>query len=204
MAVSIGSDRTDRAWYATLRNARPAAIVAVSADGKVERPIALASGRARWQLAIRTGRGLLEATGGHLEMRDAANGLMGVLRLEEPEATALEDDDEDDAGPGDAIGLSGHDARLLGVLISAQRMVLHEQRELLEPLLSGCAQLVTGFAQYAAQVGELARIASKIRPAEPDHDTSGSDALLTKVLELAAPRLLGAPEIKDPKSPAGA
>jgi hypothetical protein len=181
-------DRLDQ-WITTLRKVRPVAVVVVWEGG--EQAIAIRSGATRWQHAAHTAHVLALDHDGHVELRDAAGGVVEMLSL-------VEDEREPELAE-DAVTLSSSDARLLGVLVSAQRMVLQEQRELLEPILLAYTQLAQGYAQYAAQVVELVRLAARVPV--PEGDTEGNalmrqfmDSVMGKTPAPIAP----VPEVKAP------
>ena len=76
------------------------------------------------------------------------------------------------------------DERMLSLLITAQRAALEEQRVLLGPVLDSYQQLARGFAEYAAQVVELVRVASVVRLEQQEASSSSSvaDAALVQLV----------------------
>ena len=188
--ASTHSDR-DRLeqWLTTLRKVRPASVVVVWEGG--EQAVAIRTGATRWQHAAHTAHVLALDHDGHVELRDSTGGVIEMLSL-------VEDEPEPDLAE-DAVTLSSSDARLLGVLVSAQRMVLSEQRELLEPLLLAYTQLAQGYAQYAAQVVELVRLAARVPVPEADSEGNAlmkqfMDSVMGKTPAPVAP----VPEVKAP------
>lgn len=170
----MASSRSDRHrldfWTSELRRVRPAAVVVVWEGG--EQAIAVRSGATRWQHAAQTAHALALEHDGHAELRDATGGIIEMLRI-----VLDETDEELEPETTEAVALSNADARLLGVLVSAQRMVLQEQRELLEPILLAYTQLAQAYAQYAAQVVELVRLAARVPV--PEADTEGNALMRT-------------------------
>ena len=187
--ASTHSDR-DRLeqWLTTLRKVRPAAVVVVWEGG--EQAIAIRTGATRWQHAAHTAHVLALDHDGHVELRDSTGGVVEMLSL-------VEDEPADE--PAEDVTLSSSDARLLGVLVSAQRMVLSEQRELLEPLLLAYTQLAQGYAQYAAQVVELVRLAARVPVPEAD---SEGNALMRQFMDSVMGKtpapVAAVPEVKAP------
>lgn len=193
----MASSRNDRVrleyWTKELRRVRPAAVVVVWEGG--EQAVAIRTGATRWQHAAQTALVLATDHDGHVELRDPAGAVVEMLSLQ-----VNEDGDELDepSGDGDQVALSGSDARLLGVLISAQRMVLQEQRELLEPVLSSFMQLAQAYAQYAAQVVELVRLAARVPT--PEGDSEGN-ALMREFMATVTGRAPAAPVVPTPPAP---
>jgi len=164
----MASSRDDRLrldfWTAELRRVRPAAVIVVWEGG--QQAIAIRTGATRWQHAAQTAHALALEHDGHAELRDPSGGIIEMLRI------VADEPDEFETEMTEAVALSNADARLLGVLVSAQRMVLQEQRELLEPILLAYTQLAQAYAQYAAQVVELVRLAARVPV--PEADTEGN------------------------------
>ena len=164
----MASSRDDRLrldfWTAELRRVRPAAVIVVWEGG--QQAIAIRTGATRWQHAAQTAHALALEHDGHAELRDPSGGIIEMLRI------VADETDEFETEMTEAVALSNADARLLGVLVSAQRMVLQEQRELLEPILLAYTQLAQAYAQYAAQVVELVRLAARVPV--PEADTEGN------------------------------
>ena len=164
----MASSRDDRLrldfWTAELRRVRPAAVIVVWEGG--QQAIAIRTGATRWQHAAQTAHALALEHDGHAELRDPSGGIIEMLRI------VADEPDEFETEMTEAVALSNADARLLGVLVSAQRMVLSEQRELLEPILLAYTQLAQAYAQYAAQVVELVRLAARVPV--PEADTEGN------------------------------
>jgi hypothetical protein len=171
-------------WIATLRHVRPSAVVVVHDGG--ESPIAIRTGATRWQHAARTALKLAREHDGRVELRDEVGGVVSVLTLDDDDDDAPEES-PDETADGVSVSLGQSDARLLGVLIGAQRMVLSEQRELLEPLLQGYTNLAGAFAQYAAQVVEIVKLAARV--SQPPEDTSATDDLMRQVMGSLVPPL---------------
>lgn len=164
-----GTRRRYEHWLERLRQVKPPGLWIVWEGGETE--IKIRTGATRWQHATRTALVLAaQHNESHVEMRDEKGAVIEMLSMD------IEGEDEVDTGEDapegadeeTAIALSNSDARLLGMLISAQKMVLAEQRELLEPILSSFMQLAQAYAQYAAQVVELVKIAARVPVAEED------------------------------------
>jgi len=102
---------------------------------------------------------------------------------------------------GAALGVHHHDARderILTLLVSAQRAALEEQRVLLAPVMESYTALARGYAEYAAQVVELVRLA---RDAALERQSdSGADAALAAL----ASKVVGAQTVGAPTKPNGA
>jgi hypothetical protein len=152
-----------------------------------ERELALRSGNGKWAHAAATARSLAgSSTTARLELRDKDGNVMGAL--------LLDDVDELPAPRESKVELAGpdlRDERMLSLLITAQRAALEEQRVLLGPVLDSYQQLARGFAEYAAQVVELVRVASVVRMEQQDASSSSSvadAALVQLVSQLGAAR----------------
>jgi len=171
-------------WLAQLRHVRPSAVVVVHDGG--ESPIAIRTGATRWQHAARTALKLAREHDGRVELRDEVGGVVSVLTLDDDDDDAPEATEADETADGVSVSLGASDARLLGMLIGAQRMVLSEQRELLEPLLMGYTNLAGAFAQYAAQVVELVKLSTRLAPGATD-ETSATDELMRTVIGQLVP-----------------
>lgn len=144
-------------------------------DGK-ERPLALRTGRTRWQHAATTARALAgDDDGARVELRDAGGEVLHAVNLDaddEPEAAP-----EPLAAPPDA-----RDERMLTLLVSAQRAALEEQRVLLGPVLESYTALARGYAEYAAQVVELVRLAATVRAEVQESAPSPADTAVLNML----------------------
>jgi len=173
MAHSRSGDRVLDA----LRQVTPSRVVVVLGDGK-ERPLALRSGRTRWQHAATTARALArDDESARVELRDADNEVLAAVEL------ADDDDDDDDANQPQLTTLpDGRDERMLTLLVSAQRAALEEQRVLLGPVLESYCALARGYAEYAAQVVELVRLAATVRAEMTEQASSPADAALVQML----------------------
>jgi hypothetical protein len=182
----MNSHRTEDPIEGALRAARPPRVVLV-VDGE-ERELALRSGNGKWAHAAATARSLAgSSTSARLELRDKDGNVMGALDL-------LDDGDELPAPRASSVELAAPDARderMLSLLITAQRAALEEQRVLLGPVLDSYQQLARGFAEYAAQVVELVRVASVVRMEQQEANSSSSvadAALVQLVSQLGAAR----------------
>jgi len=174
MTVHLTADPIE----AALRAARPPRVVLV-VDGE-ERELALRSGNGKWAHAAQTARALAgSSSSARIELRDKDGNVMGALDLH---------DDADDVQPQEtAVTLPApdlRDERMLSLLITAQRAALEEQRVLLGPVLDSYQQLGRGFAEYAAQVVELVRVASVVRMEQQETSSSSSaaDAALVQLV----------------------
>ena len=178
---SRSSRRRYEHWVERLRKVRPQALCVVWEGGQQE--IRIRTGATRWQHAAQTALVLCaEHTDSHAEMRDDKGAVIEMLSMELDDVDDIDTGEDDQAEPGSetAIALSNSDARLLGMLVSAQKMVLAEQRELLEPILSSFMQLAQAYAQYAAQVVELVKIAARVPVPEAD---SEGNALMRQFMD---------------------
>jgi len=71
---------------------------------------------------------------------------------------------------------------MLTLLVSAQRAALEEQRVLLGPVLESYTALARGYAEYAAQVVELVRLAATVRAEVQESAPSPADAAVLNML----------------------
>jgi hypothetical protein len=149
----------------------------VLGDGK-ERPLALRSGRTRWQHAATTARAIAgDDDSARVELRDADNEVLAAVEL------AAADDDDDAANQPQLTALpDGRDERMLTLLVSAQRAALEEQRVLLGPVLESYTALARGYAEYAAQVVELVRLAATVRAEVQESSSSPADVAVLNML----------------------
>jgi hypothetical protein len=148
--------------------------------------------RVRWTSVAETLRELADGdTTARATMLDADGATLGVVRVldEEPENVGAPT-----TGPMDA-----RDERILTLLVSAQRAALDEQRQLLEPVLQSYTALARGYAEYAAQVVELVRLAAAVKE-EVSSSSSSADAALAEL----ARKVVGAPNVGAPTKPNGA
>lgn len=173
------SHRTNDPLEAALRNARPPRVVLVL-DGD-ERELSLGSGNGKWARAAQTARALAgTSSSARVELRDRDGGVLGALVLDEDERDELTSTSSSPTlAPPDQ-----RDERMLSLLITAQRAALEEQRVLLGPVLDSYQQLARGFAEYAAQVVELVRVASVVRMEQQEVSSSSSaaDAALVQLV----------------------
>jgi hypothetical protein len=168
--------------YRLLRRCRPAAVVHVGEDGTVS-PLALATGRGRWEQARDAITEMLAARGGHAELRDAGGAVLRVVRLEE---AGTESDGRDTGGAptvgGQTVGaptvggqtVAAEQERLLSLMLRAQHEALTQQAALLRPLIDGYQELAAGFASYAAQTVELVKIAQAAADARAEAQAASS------------------------------
>jgi 2',3'-cyclic-nucleotide 2'-phosphodiesterase (5'-nucleotidase family) len=134
--------------------------------------------RPRWRTVAQTARALADGPA-RVVMIGSRGDVLGVVRIDAPD-----DDDARDAPDDDARAsapMDARDERILTLLVSAQRAALEEQRVLLAPVLESYTALARGYAEYAAQVVELVRIA---RDAALERQSdSGADAALAALAE---------------------
>jgi hypothetical protein len=163
--------------YRLLRRVRPAAVVHVGEDGTVS-PLALATGRGRWEQARDAIMELVAARGGHAELRDAAGAVLRVVRLNE---AGTESDGRETVGApnvgGQTVGAPTvvvEQERLLALMLRAQHEALTQQAALLRPLLDGYHELAAGFASYAAQTVELVKLAQSAAEARAEAQAASS------------------------------
>jgi hypothetical protein len=132
------------------------------------------SGRGR--RVARLARDIAGDDAAQLELRDGKG-----LVLERLELTDAPDDDDTSASETGA--LDSRDERILTLVVSAQRAALEEQRILLGPVLAAYTDLAKGYAQYAAQVAELVRVAAQVRMEESSSSSSSAaDAALVQLV----------------------
>lgn len=170
--------RTGDALLDALRTVTPARVVLVLSDG-TERALALRTGRTRWTHAAQTARSLAgDDDGARMELRDESGAVLHAVQLG--------DDDASDDAPSSSATLmpapDGRDERMLTLLVSAQRAALEEQRVLLGPVLESYTALARGYAEYAAQVVELVRLAATVRAEVTEQAPSPADAALVQML----------------------
>jgi hypothetical protein len=164
--------------YRLLRRCRPAAVVHVGEDGTVS-PLALATGRGRWEQARDSIMEMLGARGGHAELRDAAGAVLRVVRAEQEadtEGTVRETVGAQTVG-GQTVGgqtVVAEQERLLALMLRAQHEALTQQAALLRPLLDGYQELAAGFASYAAQTVELVKLAQSAAEARAEASAASS------------------------------
>lgn len=174
------------AVLAALRSVRPARAVLVSSDGE-ERELALRTGATRWQHCAATARAMAaDDDGARLELRDPKGAVLAAVELlerAEPERAEPE--------PTTSGDLDRRDERVLTLLVSAQKAALEEQRVLLGPVLESYTALAAGYAQYAAQVVELVRLASSLREEQAAATPSPADAALVSLLGQVGARANG-------------
>lgn len=173
----MGSGRTGDSLLDALRSVTPSRVVVVMADGR-ERPLALRTGRTRWQHAAQTARALAgDDDGARVELRDAGGEVLHAVNLTDDDNDASDDVPASVASPPDA-----RDERMLTLLVSAQRAALEEQRVLLGPVLESYTALARGYAEYAAQVVELVRLAATVRAEVQEATPSPADAAVLNML----------------------
>lgn len=181
MTVHLTADPIE----AALRAARPPRVVLV-VDGE-ERELALRSGNGKWAHAAQTARALAgSSSSARVELRDKDGNVMGALDLGDDADELVPQEQTVSLAPPDL-----RDERMLSLLITAQRAALEEQRVLLGPVLDSYQQLARGFAEYAAQVVELVRVASVVRMEQQEASSSSSvadAALVQLVSQLGAAR----------------
>ena len=137
--------------------------------------------RVRWTAVAETLRELADDDpSARATMMDADGATLGVLRIV--------DADDEKVGAPTSAPMDARDERLLTLLVSAQRAALDEQRQLLQPVLESYTALAKGYAEYAAQVVELVRLASAIKD-EMSASSSAADAALANL----AAKVVGAP-----------
>ena len=139
-----------------LGRTKPARVVVV-VDGE-SREVSTGTPRAqgRWQRVARLARELAgDAENAQVEMRDGKNVVIERVSLDAEDVDADDDDNR--------AQLDTRDERILTLVVSAQRAALEEQRVLLGPVLAAYTDLARGYAQYAAQVAELVRVAASAR-----------------------------------------
>ena len=174
----MGYLRSGDALVDALRSVTPARVVLVLSDG-TERALALRTGRTRWTHAAATARSLAgEDDGARMELRDESGAILDAVQLAET--------GEGEDAPSSSATLmpapDGRDERMLTLLVSAQRAALEEQRILIGPVLESYTALARGYAEYAAQVVELVRIAATVRAEITEQASSPADAALVQML----------------------
>lgn len=171
-----------------LGRTKPARVVVV-VDGE-SREVSTGTPRAqgRWQRVARLARELAgDAENAQVEMRDGKNVVIERVSLDAEDVDADDDDDDNRAQ------LDTRDERILTLVVSAQRAALEEQRVLLGPVLAAYTDLARGYAQYAAQVAELVRVAASARMEATDPSPSPADQAMLTVLGQLANKSNGAP-----------
>jgi 2',3'-cyclic-nucleotide 2'-phosphodiesterase (5'-nucleotidase family) len=145
--------------------------------------------RPRWRTVAQTARDIASGAA-RVVMLGPGGDVLGVVRID-----ASDDDDARDAPNDDAqtaAPMDARDERILTLLVSAQRAALEEQRVLLSPVLESYTALARGYAEYAAQVVELVRLA---RDAALERQAdSGADAALAALAE----RVVGGQKVGAP------
>lgn len=175
----MGYLRSGDALVDALRSVTPARVVLVLSDGS-ERALALRTGRTRWTHAAQTARSLAgDDDGARMELRDESGAVLHAVQL-------ADDDGGDDVPSSSSASLmpapDGRDERMLTLLVSAQRAALEEQRVLLGPVLESYTALARGYAEYAAQVVELVRLAATVRAEVTEQAPSPADTALVQML----------------------
>jgi hypothetical protein len=146
----------------------------------------------RWTSVAETLRELADDdTTARATMLDAEGATIGVLRVL--------DDEPENVGAPTTGPMDSRDERVLTLLVSAQRAALDEQRQLLAPVLESYTALARGYAEYAAQVVELVRLASAVKE-EVSSSSSSADAALAEL----ARKVVGAPNVGGQTKPNGA
>jgi ABC-type transporter Mla subunit MlaD len=140
--------------------------------------------RVRWTAVAETLREIADGdTTSRATMIDAEGATLGVVRV-------LDADENENVGAPTNGAMDARDERLLTLLVSAQRAALDEQRQLLTPVLESYTALARGYAEYAAQVVELVRLAASVKE-EMASSSSAADAALASL----AAKVVGAPNI---------
>jgi len=163
---------------ATLARVRPARVFVV-VEGEAPREVACGQPRAsgRWRRVARLAREIAGDDQAQLELRDARGSVLERVPLTDPP------DDDDPTSAGVQGELDTRDERILTLVVSAQRAALEEQRVLLGPVLAAYTDLARGYAQYAAQVAELVRVAAQARMEESSSSSSSAaDAALVQLV----------------------
>jgi len=126
--------------------------------------------RVRWTAVAETLRELADGdTTARATMLDGEGATLGVVRVLDAESETV--------GAQTTAPMDARDERLLTLLVSAQRAALDEQRQLLQPVLESYTALARGYAEYAAQVVELVRLASSVKE-EMASSSNAADAAL--------------------------
>jgi hypothetical protein len=148
--------------------------------------------RVRWTAVAETLRELADDDSTtRATMLDADGATIGVLRVL--------DDESENVGAPTTGPMDSRDERVLTLLVSAQRAALDEQRQLLAPVLESYTALARGYAEYAAQVVELVRLAAAVKEEVASSSSSADEALAS----LAA-KVVGAPNVGGQTKPKGA
>lgn len=187
MARRSGYHRSGDALIDALARVRPRALRVEVGDEAHD--VRCAGARVRWTQVAQTVRELADGEPARVVMMDAEGGTVGVVRVD-----ATTTDDAPSSAPMDA-----RDERILTLLVSAQRAALDEQRQLLTPVLESYTALARGYAEYAAQVVELVRLAAAVKD-EVSSSSSSADAALAAL----ASKVVGAPTVGAPTKPNGA
>ena len=172
---------------AALARVRPARVFVV-VEGQSPREVACGQPRAsgRWRRVARLAREIAGDEQAQLELRDARGSVLERVPLTDAP------DDDDEASPANHGSLDTRDERILTLVVSAQRAALEEQRVLLGPVLAAYTDLARGYAQYAAQVAELVRVAAQTRLEETSSGSSAADAALVQLVSQLGARPNGA------------
>ena len=175
----MGSDsRSGDPLLDALRRVRPARVVLILGDG-TERALALRTGATRYQHAAATARAMAgDDDDARVELRDSEGLVLAAVPLED----ATEESSSSSSSAPVLAAPDARDERMLTLLVSAQRAALEEQRMLLAPVLEAYTNLARGYADYAAQVVELVRVASTVRAELQESQASPADAALSSVL----------------------
>jgi hypothetical protein len=173
-----------------LARARPKRVRVVVGDETHE--VRCDGARVRWTSVAETLRELADDdTTARATMLDAEGSTLGVVRVLEADA---ENVGAQTNGPMDS-----RDERVLTLLVSAQRAALDEQRQLLAPVLESYTALARGYAEYAAQVVELVRLAAAVK-----EEVSSSSSSADEALASLAAKVVGAPNVGAQTKPKGA
>lgn len=175
-----GYHRSGDALVDALARARPRTLRVEAGDDTHE--VRCAGARVRWTHVAQTVRELADGEPARVVMMDADGGTVGVVRVD---ATPTED-----APP--TAPMDARDERILTLLVSAQRAALDEQRALLAPVLESYTALARGYAEYAAQVVELVRLAASVR------EQVGAESPADRALVDLAAKVVGAPTVGAP------
>jgi hypothetical protein len=191
MAMGRRSRRTGDRLTDALGRARPKRVRVVVGDETHE--VRCDGARVRWTSVAETLRELADGdTTARAMMLDAEGATLGVLRV-------LDDEEPENVGAQTNGPMDSRDERVLTLLVSAQRAALDEQRQLLAPVLDSYTALARGYAEYAAQVVELVRLAAAVK-----EEVSSSSSSADEALASLAAKVVGAPNIGAPTKPKGA
>jgi hypothetical protein len=189
MARTSGRRRSGDALVDALTRARPKRVRVETDDGEAHEVAVPEGPRPRWRTVAQTARALADGAA-RVVMLGERGDVLAVFRIDAPgddDARDAPDDDARAAAPMDA-----RDERILTLLVSAQRAALEEQRVLLAPVMESYTALARGYAEYAAQVVELVRLA---RDAALERQAdSGADAALAALAE----RVVGGQKVGAP------